>query len=96
MATRTCGAKHLRDVREATESDPADMLTKAPGRSKLVEFCAEIGQTEPQAKTVDKKAVKFAADTNEDMIQNKLKDSRIAMIEKESKDAKLRWMYTMD
>ena len=84
------------------------MLTKAPGRSKLVEFCAEIGQTEPQAKTVDKKAVTFAVDTNDEMIQNKLKDSRIAMIknkpkdsrfamiEKESKDAKLRWMHTMD
>ena len=68
VATITCGAKHLRDVTEATESDPADVLTKAPGRSKLVEFCAEIGQTEPQAKTVDKKAVTFAVGTNDEMI----------------------------
>ena len=36
-------AKHLRVVREARESDPADMLTKAFGRSKVVELCAEIG-----------------------------------------------------
>ena len=30
------------------------------------------------------------------MMQNKLKDSRIAKIKNESKDAKLRWMRTMD
>ena len=42
-------------VKVATESNPADMLTKALGRSKVEEFCAEIGQTEPHAKTVDKK-----------------------------------------
>ena len=48
-------AKHLRVVKVATESNLADMLTKALGRSKIEEFCAEIGQTEPHAKTVDKK-----------------------------------------
>ena len=57
----------------ATESTPADMLTKTLGRSKVEEFCAEIGQTEPRAETVDKefkgakkpKEVKFAVETME-------------------------------
>ena len=105
VATRTCRQqKHLRVVKVATESNPADMLTKALGRSKMEEFCEEIGQTEPRAKTVDKKpkeakrakTVKFAVDTNDGMIQNKLKDSRIAKIKNETKDAKLRWMCTVD
>ena len=48
-------AKRLRVVKVATESNPAGVLTKALGRSKVEEFCAEIGQTEPHAKTVDKK-----------------------------------------
>ena len=39
-------AKHLRVVEVATESNPAEMLTKALGRTKVEEFCAEIGQTE--------------------------------------------------
>ena len=51
------------------------------------------------------KTVKFAVDTNDGMIQNKLKDSRIAMIKNKLKDsrtakiknetkgAKLRWMH---
>ena len=61
-------AKHLRVVKVASESNPADMLTRALGRSKIEEFCAEIGQTEPCAETLDKeskgvkktKEVKFA------------------------------------
>ena len=48
-------AKHLRVVKVATKSNPADMLTQALGRSKMEEFCEEIRQTEPHAKTVDKK-----------------------------------------
>ena len=48
-------AKHLRVVKEATESNPEDMLTKALGRSIVEESCAEIGQTERHAKTVYKK-----------------------------------------
>ena len=54
----------------------------------MEEFCAEIGQTECHAKTVDKnlkevkklKTVKFAVDTmetNDARMKNKLKDSRI-------------------
>ena len=62
--------KHLRVVKVATESNPADMWTKALGRSKMEELCEEIGQTEPQAKSVDKKpkeakkpkTVKFVVD----------------------------------
>ncbi len=90
-------AKHLRFEKVATEPNLADMLTKAFGRSKMEEFCVEVGQTELHAKTVDKKSkeaekpktVKFAAGTNDETIQNKLKDSRIAKINNESKDAKL-------
>ena len=39
----------------ATESNPADMLTKVFGRSKMEELCEEIGQTETHAKTMDEK-----------------------------------------
>ena len=49
-------AKHLRVVKVASESNPADMLTKALGRSKTEEFCAEIGRTEPCAETLDKES----------------------------------------
>ena len=66
-------AKHLRVVKVASESNPADILTKALGRSKVEEFCAEIGQTEPREETVDKESkgakkpqeVKFAVETLE-------------------------------
>ena len=67
-------AKHLRVVKVATESNHADMLTKALGRSIMEEFFEEIGQTEPHAKMVDKKpkeakkpkTVKFAVATNDE------------------------------
>ena len=64
--------KHLRVVKVASESNPADTLTKALRRSKIEEFCAEIGQTDCAA-TLDKeskgvkktKEVKFAVETIE-------------------------------
>ena len=40
--------KHLRVVKVATESNPADMLTKALGKSKMEEFCEEIIKTTSQ------------------------------------------------
>ena len=84
-------AKHLRVVKVATESNPADMLAKALGRPRVEEFCAEIGQTEP--KEVKKlKKVNFAVEAAE----VKPKDARFAKLKNESKDAKLRWMHTMD
>ena len=52
-------AKHLRAVSVATESNLADMLTKALGRSKVEEFCAETGQTELHAKTGTRKVKKL-------------------------------------
>ena len=77
------------------ELNPADMLTKALGRCEVEEFCAETGQTEPHAKTVDKKPkevkklkkVKFAVEameTNGVTIKNKSKDARVAKIKNES------------
>ena len=62
------------------------MLTKALGKSKTDEFCAENSQTLLHAKTVDKNPeevkeltkVKFAVETmetNDETIKNKLKDS---------------------
>ena len=88
-------AKHLRVEKVATESNLADMLTRALGRSKVEELCAEIGQTEPHAKTVDKKPqevkklqkVKFSVEAME---------TNDATIKDESKGAKLRWTHTMD
>ena len=74
----------------ATESNLADTLTKTLGRSKVEEFCAEIGQTEPRAETVDKeskgakkpKEIKFAVETMEmnETVKNKLKDAKISKI----------------
>ena len=49
-------AERLRVWKVASESNPADMLTEAFGRSKIEEFCVEIGQTEPRAETVDKES----------------------------------------
>ena len=98
-------AKHLRVVKVATESNPADMLTKTLGRSKVEEFCAEIGQTEPRAETVDKefkgakkpKEVKIAVETTEmNETVNKLRDARIAKIKNESEVEKFQCMHTMD
>ena len=99
-------AKHLRVVKVATDSNPADMLTKTLGRSKVKGFCAEIGQTEPHAETVDKefkgvkkpKEVKFAVETTEmnETVKNKLKDARIAKVKNESKVEKLQRTHTMD
>ena len=37
-------AKHLRAVNVATESNPADMLTKSTWEIEVEEFCADIGQ----------------------------------------------------
>ena len=38
-----CSGLATQFVKVATESSPADMLTNALGRSKVEEFCAEIG-----------------------------------------------------
>ena len=98
-------AKHLRVVKVATESNPADMLTKTLERSKVEEFCAEIGQTEPRAETMDKefkgakkpKEVKIAVETTEmNETVNKLRDARIAKIKNESEVEKFQCMHTMD
>ena len=92
-------AKHLRVVKVASQSNPADMLTKALGRSKIEEFCAEIGQTEPCAGTLDKeskgvkktKEVKFAVEAIEmdEMVKNRFKDARIARAKNKLKDARI-------
>ena len=81
-------AKHLRVEKVATESNPADMLTKTLGRSKVEEFCAEVGQTEPRAETLDKeskgvkktKEVKFAVEAiaMDETVKNRFKDARIS------------------
>ena len=95
-------AKHLRVVKVASEPNPSDMLTKALGRSKVEEFCAEIRQTEPCAETLDKeskgvkktKEVKFAVEAIEmdETVKSRFKDARIAKIKNESKVEKI----TMD
>ena len=92
-------AKHLRVVKVASESNPADMLTNALGRSKIEEFCAEIGQTEPCAETLDKdskgvkktKEVKFAVEAIEmdETVKNRFKDARIARAKNKLKDARI-------
>ena len=79
------------------------MLTKALGETKVDELCAEIGQTEPHAKTLDKKPkklkkIKFPDETmeaNDGAVKNKLMDSRTATIKDEPMNAKLRWMHSM-
>ena len=81
--------KHLRVVKVATESNPADVLRKALRRSKVEQFCAEIGQTEPHHKTVDKKPkevkkLKFSVEAmeiepNDAKIRNDPKDAKFAL-----------------
>ena len=90
--------KHSRVVKVASESNPADMLTKALGRSKIEEY-AEIGQTEPCAETLDKesngfkktKEVKFAVEAIEmdETVKNRFKDARIARAKNKLKDARI-------
>ena len=92
-------AKHLRVVKVASESNPADMLTKALGRSKVEEFCADIGQTEPRAETLDKeskgvkkpKEVKFAVEAivMDEAVKNRFKDAIISRAKNKLKDAKI-------
>ena len=94
MATRTCSRKILASCESG----------------KRINFCrhldAKIGQTEPHAKSVDKKPtgfkklkkVKFAVEameTSDATIKNESNDE-VAEIKNESKDAKLRWMQTVD
>ena len=74
------------------------MLTKALGRSKIEEFCAEIGQTEPCAETLDKefkgvkktKEVTFAVEAIEmdETVKNRFKDARIVRAKNKLKDAR--------
>ena len=78
----------------ATESNPADMLTKALVRSKVEEFCAEIGQTSCEDGGQETQGGE-AMETNA-KIENEPNDAEVAKIENESKDAKLRWMHAMD
>ena len=74
-----------------------NQILQTLGRSKVEEFCAEIGQTESHAKTMDQKPkkhkqIKFAVeamDTNDETVKNKLKDSRIAKIKNKSKDSRI-------
>ena len=92
-------AKHLRVVKVASESNLADMLTKAFGRSKIEDFCAEIGQTERCTETLDKeskgvkktKEVKFAVEAIEmdDSVKNRFKDASIARAKNKFKDARI-------
>ena len=92
-------AKHLRVVKVASESNPADMLTKALGRSKIEEFCAEIGQTEPCAETLDKeskgvkktKEVQIAVEAIEmdETVKNRFKNARNARAKNKLKDARI-------
>ena len=90
-------AIHLRVVKVASESNPADMLTKALGKSKVEEFCAEIGQTEPRAETLEKeykgvkkpKEVKFAVEAIEMDETVKFKNARIARAKNKLKDARI-------
>ena len=92
-------AKHLRIVKVASESNPADMWTKALGRSKIEEFCAEIRQTEPCAETLDKeskgvkktKEVKFAIEAigMDETVKNRFKHARIARAKSKLKGARI-------
>ena len=92
-------AKNLRVVKVASESNPADMLTKALGRLKIDEFCAEIGQTEPCAEPLDKeskgvkktKEVKFAVEAIEmdETVKNRFNDARIAVAKNKLMDARI-------
>ena len=92
MATGTCSSKTLASCESGNGVKPRRHATKALERSKVEEFCAEIGQREPHAKTVDKKPkevqklkkVKSAVEAMKNepcdaKIKNESKDAKIAM-----------------
>ena len=66
---------------------------------KIEEFCAEIGQTEPCAETLDKefkgakkpKEVKFAVEKIEmdETVKNRFKNAKIARAKNKLKDARI-------
>ena len=100
MQTRTLwpqervAAKHLRVVKVATGSNPADIQTQRLVRQNLMRR-----RWTRNSKEVKKlKKVEFAVEameTSAATIKNEPNDE-VAMIKNESKDAKLRWMQTMD
>ena len=94
MATGTCSSKILASCESG----------------KRINFCrhldAKSGQTEPHAKTVDKKPTEFkklkkvtfaveAVETSDATIKNEPNDE-VAEIKDESKDATRRWVHTME
>ena len=92
MATGTCSSKTLASC-------------ESGNGIKACRHGTQRGQ-QPHAKTVDKKPtevkklkkVKFAVEameTSDATLKNEPNDE-VAMIKNESKDAKLRWMHTMD
>ena len=105
MAVRTRSSKTLSSCESSIRNKSCRHVDESLGRSKIEEFCAEIGQTEPCAETLDKeskgvkktKEVMFAIEAieMEETVKNRLKDARIAKIKNESKVEKLQWMHTM-
>ena len=94
MATGMCSSKTLANCESGN------------GIRSCRHLDAKSGQTEHHAKTVDKKPrevkklkkVEFAVEameTSDATIKNEPNDD-VAMIKNQSKDAKLRWMHTMD
>ena len=94
MATGTCSSKTLASCESGN------------GIKACRHVDAKSGQTKPHAKTVDKKPrevkklkkVMFAVEamvTSDATIKN-VPNDEVAEIKNESKDAKLRWMHTMD
>ena len=92
VATGTCSSKTLASCESGNGTKSCRHVgKKALGRSKVEEFCAEIGETEPDAKTVDKKPkdvkklknVKFeveAMEPNDAKIENEPSDAEVAKI----------------
>ena len=94
MATGACSSKTLASCESGN------------GIKSCRHLDAKIGQTKPHAKTVDKKPrevkklkkVEFAAErmeTSDATIKNEPNDE-VAEIKNESKDAKRRWVHTVD
>ena len=93
-------AKHLRVAKVVSESNPADMLTKALGRSNIREFCAEIGhklnlaqkhwtRNPKESRKPRKSSLRLRQKEMDATVKNRLKGARIARAKNKLKDARI-------
>ena len=56
MTARTCSSKTLTSCESSIRIESCRLVDESTLKIKIEEFCAEIGQTEPCAETLDKES----------------------------------------